>query len=117
MASFRPRAPFSCAMVLLVPENKNIKGVVKKYFPSPDKGIPFNGSFKTYGGTEREINGLYSVEDTAAVVTWYKPSFSSGCRVYVKSNKAMYEIVGAPENIDLRNQYITLKLLRVKGDA
>ena len=100
-------------MELLKPTYSKVSGVEKKTFPA--KGVVINGSFKTYGGTERDSNGLYVVEDTAKIETWYRPDITSECRVSV--NGAVYEIIGQPENIEMRNQYCVFKVQRVKGGA
>lgn len=114
---YKPLSPFSVALMLLVPTNSNVMGVSKKTFPAVSDGILFFGSFKTYGGTEHEVNGLLSVEDTATVETWYRPDITSGCRVAIAGTNAVYEIVGEPENIEMRNQFLKFKVSRVKGGA
>ena len=87
MARFKPAAVFSVPMVLLIPEYRKVKGAGDKIFPTPVKavedGYMFFGSFKSYGGTEREVNGIYSVDDTAWIETWYRPDIRSDCRIYV----------------------------------
>jgi len=103
--------------MLLVPTYKTVSGVRKKVFPDVKDGILFYASFKTYGGTERNVNGIYSVEDTADVETWYMPDFTSECRVAVANTGATYDIIGEPENIDMRNQFCKFKISRVKGGA
>lgn len=117
MSAFKPSAVFSVAMKLLIPEYSEVLGVPTKTFPDASDGIRFNGSFKTYGGTERDVNGLYSVEDTAYIETWYTPEIKSDCRIYVMATGAIYEIIGEPENIELRNQFMKFKVRRVKGGA
>lgn len=117
MARFQATAPFSTALVLLIPAYSKVSGVDVKTYPAPDKGEAFNGSFRTYGGSEFETNGLYTVEDTASVETWYRPDIKSDCRVYVPQTDAFYEIVGEPENIELRNQYLKFRVKRIKGGA
>ena len=59
--------PFS----LKVYNTKTVQGVPVKEFA--DVEGTFLANFKTYGGTERESNGVYFVEDTANVVCWYRP--------------------------------------------
>lgn len=113
MAQFKPAAPFNVAMQLLTPTYSKVQGVPTKSFP--DNGVLFFGSFKTYGGTERDVNGLYSIEDTAIVETWFRPDIKSDCRISVSGNA--YEILGVPENINLRNQYLRFKVKRIKGGA
>lgn len=118
MASFyQPSAPFSAPLVLLIPTYTTVSGVRKKTFPSIENGIAFFGSFKTFGGTERDVNGIYSIEDTATIETWFRPDITSGCRVAVAGTSKVYEIIGEPENINLRNQYLKFKVSRVKGGA
>lgn len=115
--NYKPNAPFSTPLLLLIPTYTNINGVRKKDYPAINDGILFYGSFKTYGGTERNVNGIYSVEDTANVETWYMPNITSGCRIAVAGSSAVYEVLGEPENIDMRNQYLKFKVTRVKGGA
>lgn len=117
MAQYKPTVPFSTALMLLIPEDSTSYGVKQKTFPALDSGILFFGSFKTYGGTERDVNGLYSIENTAVIETWYRPDITSKCRVGVPQTGEIYEILGEPENIELRNQYLRLKIMQVKGGA
>lgn len=77
----------------------------------------FFGSFKTYGGTERDVNGLYTIEDTAQVECWYNPKITSECRVYLPETHSTYEIINEPEDIDLRHQFMKFKVRRLKGGA
>ena len=117
MARFKVSAPFTVAMVLLIPTYTTTMGVPTKAFPTVSKGIPFNGNFKTYGGTEIVSDELYSIQDTAWVETWYRPDIKADCRVVVRDTGAVYEVYGEPENIELRNQYLKFKIRRVKGGA
>lgn len=92
------------------------RGVLVKHYAH--EGILFFGSFATYGGTERAVNGVYSVEDTASIETWYRPEFASNGRVALADHpEKLYEIIGEPENIEQRNQYCKMKVSRVKGGA
>ena len=117
MAKYKPSAVFSAALVLLIPTAEVVQGVSVKSFPALSKGLPFFGSFKTYGGTEKVADGLYSVIDTAVVETWYRPDITSACRIAVQETGAVYEILGEPENINLRNQFMKFKVRRVTGGA
>lgn len=112
---YKPSTPFNVGMILLVPTYTKSKGVEKKIYPT--NGIPFYGSFKTYGGTENEINGVLSIENTGVIDTWYRPEFAANCRVYIPQNGATYEIIGTPENIEMRNQFLKFKVSEVKGGA
>lgn len=107
-------------MKLLVPEWKTVSGVRKKVFPDPET-IPdtmiFFGSFRTFGGTEIERDGLYSIEDTATIETWYRPDITSDVAVCVLQTGKIYEVIGTPENIQMRNQYLKFKVRAVGGGA
>ena len=80
-------------------------------------GKLFFGSFKTYGGTEREVNGAYSVENTAIIETWFRPDIRSNCRIGLPDSGMIYDILGEPENIAMRNQFLKFKVIQVKGGA
>lgn len=115
MAAFKPSAVFSVAMRLLIPIYSSSLGVTKKSFPANDEGEMFFGNFKTYGGTERNVNDIFEIEDTANVETYYRPDIKSDCRVYVPMTGAVYEVFGEPENIEMRNQYMKFRVRRIKG--
>ncbi len=115
MAEYRPQLPFTTPLKLFIPTYKTIKGVAVKEYPG--EGIVIFGSFKTYGGTETTVNGVYSVIDTASIDTWYRPDIKSDCRISRAEDGALYEIVGKPENINMRNQFLKFKVRRVKGGA
>lgn len=117
MAMYRPSRPFSTALMLLIPTYSTVGGVRKKIYPTVDNGVLFYGSFKIFGGTERDVNGVYSVEDTANIETWYRPDITSGCRIAIAGTNAIYDILGEPENLDMRNQFLKFKVSRVKGGA
>ena len=118
--AFKPSAVFATPLILLIPVYGKVQGVATKSFPAPDEGLLFYGSFKSYGGTmrtEKDVNGLYAIDDTANVETYFRPDIKSDCRVYVPQTGAFYEVYGEPENIEMRNQYLKFRVRRVKGGA
>ena len=115
MADYKPSFPFDTAIELLIPVYTSVKGVQVKTFP--DSGINLHCSFKTYGGTEITTNGLYTVIDTAIVETWYRPDIKSDCRIKLLLTGQVYEIIGKPENVNQRNQFIKFKVRAVEGGA
>lgn len=116
MADFKPQLPYTVPIELLTPERyETVKGVRKPVFP--ESGSRLNCSFKTYGGTENTQNGVYSVIDTANIETWYTPEIKADCRIKLLETGAIYEIIGEPENINMRNQYCKFKVRRIKGGA
>lgn len=115
MAQYKPSTPFDVPLMLLIPTYSKVSGVSTKAFPSPENGILFYGSFKTYGGTERDVNGIFSIIDTATIECWYRPDIKSDCRIYVPSTEAIYDVWNEPENINMRNQYLKFKVKRITG--
>lgn len=114
MANYRPQLDNTIPLFLFVPTYTKVSGVSKKTYP--ETGTLFFGNFKTYGGTERDVNGVYSIEDTATIETWFNPDIAGDCRIGLESG-AMYEVIGEPENVNMRNQFLRFKVKRVKGGA
>lgn len=121
MTNYRPDLSNSIPLILLTPTKKSVSGVVKKSYPDITTAVQdinniFFGTFKTYGGTERDVNGVYSIEDTANIETWYRPDIKSDCRIALETGE-IYDILGEPENVNKRNQFLKFKVKRVKGGA
>ena len=117
MADFKLSAPLNVPLMLLIPTYSNSYGAETKTYPNIDNGVLIYGSFRTFGGTERDVNGVYSIENTATIETWFRPDIKSNCRIGVPQTGAIYDILGEPENIGLRNQYLRFKVTEVKGGA
>lgn len=118
MAQFKPSIPFTTPLIVLKPTYSSVGGVRTKTLPDLDKGIRINASFRTYGGTrnkEKSIDGLLSVEDTAVIETWFRPDITSDCVIALADTGAKYEILGDPENINRRNQFLKFFVRRIKG--
>lgn len=115
MARYKPSKKFITPLLLYrVTEYKETNGIKKPVYASD--GILFYGSFATYGGTNREINGIVVAEDTAVVETWFRPEFTAHARVALANDPSkLYEIEGEPENIEQRNLYTKFRLARVRG--
>lgn len=88
-------------------------GVSQKSYKDVDGVVMVN--FKTYGGTEKTDNGILSIEETAQIVCWYRPDIKSDTRVVLLQTGAIYEILGEPENIEMRNMFLKFKIRRIKG--
>lgn len=117
MAEYRPSLPFSTPLLLLVPTYETKQGVKVKSYTDSTGGILIYGTFKTYGGTETTSNGVLMVEDTATIETWYRPDINSNCRIALAGSEAVYEIIGQPEDINQRHQWLQFKVRRIKGGA
>lgn len=115
MRNYKPPKQLDTAFKLLIPTSEVVKGVTKKTFPTPDKGILFFGSFRTYGGSENMSNDVYTVFDTGTIDTWYRADITSDCRVYLCDTGETYEIINRPENIRTRGQYMQFRVQKVGG--
>ena len=107
---YKPSFPYSTVVELYTPTITTVKGVDIKGYRLVDV---IHCSFKTYGGTESVSNDVLTVEDTANIETWYRPDITSACRI--KLGAKFYDIVGEPENIEQRNQFLKFKVRGVKG--
>lgn len=120
MAGYRPAAPFVTPMYILNPTYKPVKGVPKETWPQiselADEDMIF-GTFRTFGGTDVISNDLYTVQDTGTIDTWYRPDIKSNSRLYLIHERETYEILGNPEDIDKRHQYMRIKVRKVGGGA
>lgn len=116
MSKFRPSYPYSERVELLTGSLTNQKGVNKKTYSSTNPKTYINVSWKSYGGTETTVNGVYSIVDTATLETWYRPDITAGCAVKTTDGQ-VYEIKGKPEDIEMRHQFLRLKVAAVEGGA
>lgn len=113
MADFKPHTPYNVPVQLLIPTSNTVKGVMKKVYLETGETIFCN--VRTFGGSERVVNDALVLENTATVETWYRPDIKADCRLLI--NGVPYEIMGEPENINMRNQYLIIKAKAVKGGA
>lgn len=119
MSEYKPNLENPIPLILLIPTSQSKSGVLKKIYPTVQQAISnknniFFGSFKTYGGTEKNVNGVYAIEDTAIVETWYRPDIKSKCRIALETEE-IYDILGEPEDINRRHQFLKFKVRRVTG--
>ena len=112
---YRPKKSFNVPMMLLVPKWETINGVRKKTYPTTGEII--HGSFVTYGGTETTVNGVYGLENTAVVESYFRPDIKADCKILVLSTGEIYEIMGQPENFEMRNRFVKFKVKAVRGKA
>ena len=117
MPKYKPSNQFVVPMRLLVSTTGKVQGVTTKVYTTPEESALFYGSFRTFGGTESERNGVLTVVDTATIDTWYRPDIKADCRVYLCDSGETYEIISDPENINRRNQFLQFKVRKVGGKA
>lgn len=111
---YQPSEPFNVPLELLIPTTIAIKGVVTKQYPN--QGEMIFASFRTFGGTETTSNGILTVENTVTIETWYRPDIKADCMIKTADGQK-YEILGTPENISMRNQFLRFKIRAIEGGA
>lgn len=111
---YQPHQPFNVAAQILVPTVTKTNGVNAKTYADGDV---FYCSARSFGGTEKVVDGVYVLEDTIKCETWYNPSIAAGCRVKLLESGAIYDIIGTPEDVEMRHAYTIFTLRRVKGGA
>jgi len=114
MADYKPSGAFTVPMIVRAPSYTKSGGVRQKVFSGA--GFRIFGTFRTFGGTDSNVNGVYSVVDTAEIETWYRPDIKSDCQIELM-NGAKYDVLGEPENIGQRNRFLKFKVQRDKGGA
>ena len=60
-------------------------------------------------------NDVITAIDTAVIDTWYRPDIKANCAVYICETGDIFEIIGRPEDIDFRHQYLKFKVQKVGG--
>lgn len=108
---YRPSEPFTTPVELFNPTYETVLGVTTKKYP--EKGELIFCSFKTYGGTESSVNDQLTVVDTANIETWYRPDITSASMIKLGAKE--YEVMGVPEDIEQRHQFLKFKVRGVQG--
>lgn len=111
---YRPSAPFTVPMFLYTPTATTTKGSTKNVYP--ETGERINCSFRTFGGSEKTVDGVITVENTAVIETWYRPDIKANCEIE-DVNGLKYEILGTPEDIEQRHQFLRFKVRAIMGGA
>lgn len=114
MAQYKPNLPFMTPLYLFNPTTVTAKGSTKKVYP--ETGELIYCSFKTYGGTEKEVNGVIVFEATANIETKYRPDIKTDSILQTQDG-TRYEIINDPENINMRYQFLKFKVRAIKGGA
>lgn len=112
---FKAQMPFNVAMVLLTATESNVQGVTKKTYQAVKDGKSFFGSFRTFGGTESRSDDVVTLIDTAIINCWYDPDIKAECAVYICETGQTYDIIGTPEDIEMRHQYMQFKVRKAGG--
>lgn len=118
---YKPHTLYNVPFRILIPTETVSKGTRTKTYT--EETTTRFCSFRTFGGTESTVNGVYSLIDTATLETWYTPTLKGDVRIRIlptdgnNADGELYEVMGSPENIEQRNQYHVVKVRRISGGA
>ena len=73
------------------------------------------GKFKQKGTAETNANGLTVINEKTTFITWYKADVKAADTLTI--GWVDFEIVGNPENVEMRSRYMVLTLERLGGGA
>lgn len=104
-------------MKVLVPTYSTSKGVQVKTYTDPEKAKKFWGTFRSFGGTDTTNNDLFTVLATGYIDTWYRSDIKSACRIYICRTGEIFDILGEPEDINMRHQYLRIRVQKIGGKA
>lgn len=109
---YKPAAgPFSTVVRVQNRTETEINGAPEIGYTNAEPALAFC-SWKSKGGTENTSSGSLVVEDTAEAVLWFRPDVSERDRLLLGDDATLaYEVVNV-ENVEMRNQYLILKVRR-----
>lgn len=110
---YTPNLPFDVPALHLKKSSKKVNGVNQEIFTEAKE--PFFCSAKSYGGTEKQVNGVTVIEDTWWIDAYFDPAFGKGDRIRFLDDNSEFEILASPENINRRGQYMRFKVSRIGG--
>ena len=73
------------------------------------------GKFKQKGTSEMNANGLIVVNDKTSFITWWKTDFEA--KDIITIGGVDYQVIGTPENVEMRGRYAILNLEKISGGA
>lgn len=73
------------------------------------------GKFKQKTSSELNANGLSVIEEKVSFITWWSNSLAP--QDILTINGIDFEIIGPPENVEMRSRYAVLTLHRIEGGA
>lgn len=112
MAEYKPQLPFNVPAMHMKCKTEKVNGVNQESFTDT---AMFFCSAKSYGGTEKTVNGVVVVEDTWTIDTWYNPKFKKGDHIRFLDDGSEFKILASPENINRRGQYMRFKVVAIGG--
>lgn len=110
---YEPNLPFNVPALQLKRSIKKVNGVNTEVFTEAKK--PFFCSAKSYGGTEKVVNGVVVIEDTWNIDAFYNPTFGKGDKIRFLDDNTEFEVLASPENINRQGQYMRFKVKHIGG--
>ena len=92
--------------------SKTVNGRTKKEYTEVGT---IRGKFKQKGTAETNANGLTIINEKTTFITWYKADVMAADILTIGGID--YEIIGKPENVEMRSRYMVLTLDRISGGA
>lgn len=90
----------------------DVNGAPEISYQDADPALDFC-NWKGKGGTEGTLSGNLVVYNTAELTMWYRPDLNERDRILLNDDSGLaYEVINI-ENIEMRNQYIIVKVSRV----
>lgn len=112
--NFKPKMPFDIAFKLWMPTSEMEYGVKKKTFT---EGTVFMGSMRTYTSNKSDTDDVYTPYVSTIIDTWYNPLIKADCEVELLETGERYSIETEPENIEMRHQWMQLRIRKVGGKS
>lgn len=112
---FKPPEQMTTPMRLQHRVTTKVSGANEYTYVDAEKDPIIMCNFKSKGGTEAVHNGQYIILDTATVQTWYRPDIKKGDRLILEQDGSAWEIKGNPENVEMRNRILILKVQNAGG--
>lgn len=97
---------------ILKQEKVNINGYIEIKNPEISEEVIWC-VWKSYGGTETDIDGLSVFQDTATVECRYTPEIKQNDTIQNLITNNKYQIITVPDNINMMNQWLRFKVKRL----
>jgi hypothetical protein len=111
---YKPKMPFDIAFKLWIPSSSMELGVKKKTFT---EGPTFMASMRTYTSNKNDSDDVYTPYVSTIIDTWYNPLIKADCEVELLETGERYSIETEPENVEMRHQWMQLRIRKIGGRA
>ena len=113
MSSFKPDLPFRTPFKILKRSLEKVNGANQEKFDEQLDVLYCTA--KSYGGTERVVNGVSTIIDTLTFQTYYTPNISKGDKILLLDDNSEYEVLATPENVNRACRWLVFKGEKIGG--